>query len=510
MKCTQWNYLLCVFFLQLIFIPHTSFSQKENNIWMMSQDLPNYNCGIDFNNGAPDTFSLLRDMDIFLLNASICDTSGMLLFYTNGQYISNRNHDTLLNSIDFNPGWLTDYYAPYGMGLPQGIFIIPRPGHPGKYFVFHESGEIVNVDGLMVSQATHLSCSMIDMTLDGGMGGIDPAFKNVTVIDDTLIYGRLTGVKHANGRDWWIVAHRSDSDLYYKLLITPDSIYGPYHQNIGRNDKWEHFTQQCAFSPGGDKYVIELSVDKQSLYNVIDLLDFDRCTGEFSNERHIEIQDSFLLAPGCSFSPDSRFLYISNQISIFQYDTWDSLINLNAIKVAQWDSFVSPLKTKFYYHLLAPDNKIYISTSEGTNVLHFIDNPNQQGIGCNVVQNSFFLPSNNNEAMPNAANYNLGPLNGSLCDTVYNGIAEILKDKQKINVFPNPASNEISIALHPENFDEQIQIQDMTGRILLSTLISKTISSATIDLSKLSRGSYILTLKDKFSATKQCQFNIVR
>ena len=98
-------------------------AQKENNVWMLGNQQPNNNCGIDFNSGNPDTFSLTRNMDFFLLNASICDSSGVLLFYTNGQYIANRNHDTLLNSRDFNPGWLTNYYSPYGMGFHKELLL---------------------------------------------------------------------------------------------------------------------------------------------------------------------------------------------------------------------------------------------------------------------------------------------------------------------------------------------------------------------------------------------------
>ena len=65
------------------------------------------------------------------------------------------------------------------------------------------------------------------MNLDSGLGGIVENKKNIFIIQDTLTLGRLTGVKHANGRDWWIMIHRYYSDEYYKLLVTPDKIYGP-------------------------------------------------------------------------------------------------------------------------------------------------------------------------------------------------------------------------------------------------------------------------------------------
>lgn len=495
--------ILSVFFS--VFICSCSFAQKENNVWMLGNQQPNNNCGLDFNSGSPDTFSVTRNLDFFLLNASICDTSGALLFYTNGQYIANRNHDTLSNSRDFNPGWLTNVYAPYGMGLPQGAFIIPRPNHYGQYYVFHESGELCDVSGRTVSQPTHLSCSMVDMSLDGGLGGIDPNFKNKFVINDTLIYGRMTGTRHANGRDWWVVVHRSDSDMYYKLLVTPDSIYGPYPQNIGCQDHWEQFTQQCAFSPDGSKYIIQLTVDSAATHNIIDLLDFDRCTGEFSNHRDIVIPDSILLSPGTSFSPNSRYLYVSNQIEIYQYDTWDPFMNANVQLVAQWDSFVSPLKTKFYFHFLAPDGRIYISTSEGSNVFHYIENPDLLGLACNVIQNSFFLPTVNNFCMPNAPNFSLGPLTGSLCDTINTVVEQTEISSPALNLTYQSAWQSVIVnASRLKGVKAKIYLTDISGRILFADEGKTTAGyfSKNIPMENLAAGIYLVTIvteKEKVS-----------
>jgi hypothetical protein len=459
----------------LFFNNHLLFAQKENNIWMMSFELPNHNSGIDFNSGSPDTFAVYRDLSMFLTNASICDTNGQLLFYTNGCRINNRNHDTLFNSDGFNPGWLTNYYQPDGMGLPQGMFVIPKPGNYGQYYLFHESGELVLVDSHLVSQPINLSYCIIDMALDSGRGGIVDSLKNIPIINDTLIYGRLTGVKHGNGRDWWVLAHRSDSDLYYTLLITPDTILGPFSQNIGSFHRWEKLTQQAVFSPTGDKYAIELTVDKQTLFNVIDLFDFDRCSGMLSNFRSITVPDSFSLALGCSFSPNGRYLYVSTSRNIYQYDTWIVNVDSTVKHVAEWDSFVSPAKTIFYYHLLAPDGKIYITTVQASNVLHYINDPDQPDTLCNVIQNSFFLPALNNFCMPNAPNYGLGKLMGSNCDTLGAGIAEFHSNDFHFEVFPNPTSGNEQVTFEyilPNNKEGILDVFDINMRKVYSARLS--------------------------------------
>src|SRR5512138_1355794 len=81
------------------------FCQGFTNIWQLGYDsdtLPE--CLIDFSSGAAIASTINRPMSFTATNASICDSSGQLLFYTNGVYVANKNHDTLLNGSGLNPG----------------------------------------------------------------------------------------------------------------------------------------------------------------------------------------------------------------------------------------------------------------------------------------------------------------------------------------------------------------------------------------------------------------------
>lgn len=69
------------------------------------------------------------------------------------------------------------------------------------------------------------------MSLDGGLGGIVPGKKDLIAYYDTLIYGRLTAVKHGIGRDWWVIDHKSNTNIYNKLLVTPDTMILYQQQN---------------------------------------------------------------------------------------------------------------------------------------------------------------------------------------------------------------------------------------------------------------------------------------
>ena len=191
----------CLFIINLSSI--TLFAQKENNQWIIgTYGPPTKHTLVDFNNITPAVDSVYSSLFFFLTNASICDSSGQLLFYTNGHVVYNRIHDSLFNTTGINPGWATNYYEPYGMGIPQGAFIIPRPEFYSQYLLFYESAENVTLDSVPGTSPINLAYSIIDMNLDGGLGGIIPGNKNLIAVNDTLVYGRITGVKHANGRDW--------------------------------------------------------------------------------------------------------------------------------------------------------------------------------------------------------------------------------------------------------------------------------------------------------------------
>src|SRR6185503_20546152 len=161
------------FLLLFLFICLNAHAQNRTNVWMMGYNYTQVypDLGFDFFDDTLHQFNFQRPMGFFLTNASICDTNGNLLFYTNGITIENANHDTLNNSIEFNPGWTTDYYdnGVTGLGLEGGAIIIPRPEHPDQYYLFSESGEIFTMPFGSDINPLELRYSLIDMTLDGGL-----------------------------------------------------------------------------------------------------------------------------------------------------------------------------------------------------------------------------------------------------------------------------------------------------------------------------------------------------
>ncbi|MEO0311276.1 MAG: hypothetical protein RIQ89_933, partial [Bacteroidota bacterium] len=181
------KYVLGFFFLMVVQLN----AQNRDKVWMLGF-YANQNMGISFDNGSVDTFSLIRDLGFFITNASICDTAGNLLFYTNGQLLYNRFHQPMLNSSNFNPGTATfdPGLYPYGLNIEQGVLVLPHPDSSNLYDLFHISSEYFPAYNVNQAQPLNLMHTVIDMNLDSGKGGIT-SIKNEVIISDTLSHGGL-------------------------------------------------------------------------------------------------------------------------------------------------------------------------------------------------------------------------------------------------------------------------------------------------------------------------------
>jgi len=144
------NYELKVIMVVLILFvtPLFLFSQKEVNIWYFGNG-----AGLDFDSGAPVA---LTDGAVVVAGgvATVADTNGSLLFYTDGFNIFNRNHFIMPNGSG----------AIVGGQVGQDVVIIPHPGSDSLYYMF-------------IWDVYSIKYSLIDISLDGGLGDIVPGTK---------------------------------------------------------------------------------------------------------------------------------------------------------------------------------------------------------------------------------------------------------------------------------------------------------------------------------------------
>ena len=215
-------------------------------------------------------------------------------------------------------------------------------------------------------------------------------------------------------------------------------------------------------------------------------------SGDLSNPVAISVVDGNLVPTGCAFSPSGQYLYICTNEHVYQFDTYAADINASKIIVATYDGYVSGLHSTFFMMQLAPDHKIYISTWEGTDVMHVINDPDSSGLSCNLVQHQLRLPSFNSQGLPNLPNYDLGSMIGSVCDSLVSGIQNTAPSKE-INLFPNPAHDKMYVTLNQKI--KSVTVLNTLGEVLpVNFSFTKNSEYIEINTSPLSQGIYFLEL----------------
>lgn len=398
------------------------------------------------------------DIEIYhyAANASICDSAGNLLFYTNGVYVADSAHQPMENS-EIDLGLLTGG-SDEGVNIPQIVLILPLPENQDIYYLFYKALYYATPQ----SFGSKFYYSIIDMSIKNGLGGV--LEKDHLVMEGVYFHwGQITACRHANGRDWWILLAETDSNRYYRYLLTPGGLEEFGFQEIGITVPIG--VGQAVFSPDGTKYGRLDLVDLEA-GGYIDIYDFDRCEGLLSNQIQINYIDSSG-AGGLAFSPNSRFLYVPSTNHIFQYDLEAIDIPASKVIVGVYDGFMSPFWASFFMAQLAPDGKIYVNAPNGVNVMHVINNPNEKGLACDFAQHSIELPTYNAFSLPNYPYFNLGALEGSPCDTLgTSSVTEASAHKLVVSLFPNPVEEEIQVRLsRPLLRDGVFRVYDSIGRL---------------------------------------------
>ncbi len=410
------------------------------------------------------------------------------MFYTNGCDIAGADDEILENGETINPGyvhqWQCDQNNYYTAGYQSSI-TLPLPGSNSVYYLFHKRTIIVNNPFDVLTDK--LLFSVVDMSLNNGKGRV--ISKNVELMSDSLAFGEMTAVKHANGTDWWLITPRDHSNTFYVFLFTKDGIVDTLEQSLGiKQPVNASGGMQVVFSPDGSKYFRSVPSGPILMY------DFDRTTGQFTqfDSIHIDYKNWPSIANGCAVSPNSRFFYVCAELNIFQFDLWAGDISSSQVTVAEWDGFVAPVATIFGQSQLGPDCKIYVSTID-SKYYHVINSPDEPGLACNVTQHSFLFPTSTGASIPFFPNYRLGPIDnpGLPCSPVVSTSSQTAP-LPGFTVFPNPVSTMLSIV--PKwQFDGQgrFRLFDVAGCLVRDLEFDASVPATEISVSGITGGVYI-------------------
>jgi len=232
------------------------------------------------------------------------------------------------------------------------------------------------------------------------------------------------------------------------------------------------------------------------MYSGIEILQFDRCSGTFTNPIH-DIVDS-MYCGGVCFSPNSKLLYVSTYLHVYQYNLEDT--NMTATKkiVASFDGFASPLpqcNATFYASWLAPDDKIYIIAQNCCDFVTVINSPDSLDSLCNIMPHNVKLNGINTWTIPNYPNYELGPEAGTICDSLGLGYELVYKNKNKTWFAPNPATDKVYINYRlPTNEIATVTIYDVLGKHILSKQLFGYFDNVQIDISDFNEGIFLVQI----------------
>ena len=411
--------LLLIFLLSILH--NLCYAQLETSVWYFGS-----NAGLDFKSEIPTILT-----DGALLNwegvASFSDSLGNLLMYTDGKTIWNRQHTPMPNGTDLigSPG------------STECAIIVPWPGSKTKYYVF-----VVAENG-----KGPLSYSVVDMTMDDGMGDVTNA-KNVVLED--LVVEKVTAIRHSNCKDFWLLTrvtgrnndenHTANTEgtsvIEYLVDETGIVVSSRKAFDVGSLDysladffkSLDSFDSQddhpCAVgymrvSPNG-QYIAcatsaRVNVGGHDFYSILDLYKFDPATGEVS--KYQTFYDPWTELYGVEFSNDASKLYYSTLYYVYQLDLtlppdeiqesavqvgyydYESFgipqipLDIQPYDYATWDEYKYALEMKTPHAgalQLAINGKIYLSQNN-CEYLGVIENPRGKGEACNFNTRGQYL-----------------------------------------------------------------------------------------------------------------------
>ena len=363
--------LLLISILLLLSI-HSYSQHKEANVWYFG-----IHAGLNFNTGEP-VVSNGFNFPTLMGSATISDTNGNFLIYTNGRDIFNRDNLYMLNGEK-----LAGYLDPFAT---QKAVILQKPGSDHLYYVF-TVGRGTNATGGLFGLWYHI----VDMHGDNGMGEVIERDVFLSAAYDAQ--EKLYAVKHENNEDIWIITRKIMDHQFASFLLSSSG--------LNTNPVLSDALVMPFNGSDNTKGYLKVSYDKKYLMaaylfsqpsGIVDICKFDAATGAIDYlyyEMKLNDLGEKLIPFGIEFSPDSKFVYIAYRdvaffneerfIYIYQYDMQfvenANLFNQSAILIHQGKG--NGLQ-------LATDGKIYCtflhSPEHHVSVIH---KPWERGVACN-------------------------------------------------------------------------------------------------------------------------------
>ena len=353
------------------------FGQLQNNNWVFG-----YGARVNFSGPIP-VGSSNAAINSNESTASVSDpNTGQLLFYTDGRKVWNANNQVMPNGANLLGGFYNS--------CTQGALIVPFAEDNQRYYLF----TLEELEALSLSPVVDngLRYSVVDMTLNGGLGDVQVATINTPLAND--LTEKLIVIRSTEIQGFWVIAHKKNANEFLAWKIDACGVSTqPVASTVGSNFASAPFGATEAWSgamdasPDGNR--IGMPVDWSDR---IEFFDFNKTTGVVSNPLTVNVTDDsnlpFLRKYGACFSPDGSKFYYTNINSVYQLNlsTYTSAAIASSITL-----IYSPILEPNGYPCLqieqAPNNKLYVAIGNAGR-LDEISNPNTLGLGCAYVTNA--------------------------------------------------------------------------------------------------------------------------
>lgn len=413
--------------------------------------------------------------------ASISDSSGQLLFFTNGCVVADANGQILNNGEGINPGPVHDWVCDKtGYIVQKGAMILPVPDSPNLFYLFHL--------GAVYETTTALNLGPFYYTV------IDGTTNSVASKNNVLLSGKLepfSVVRHGNGRDWWILMPEWGTGKIHVFLFGSGGISDSSIQETGvvMNGKR---VGAPTFSQDGTKYA-RFHTD-QGVF----IADFNRCSGLLENFQFMPTPFPLLLGGGVAFSPNNQKIYTASQSTLYEIDlsipapTWDTLFYV-------FDNYT--WGTTLHHLQYGPNGKLFFNTHSRADYLSTLTFP-ETGAPPSFQFKSLPLRVKNARSLPHFPNFRLFDLPGSPCDTLgintpVSATAPLEKELGWFVVSPNPAQDQVRLTVDPVwTLKEAVQYQifNALGSLVHKGKVEKGVNEQHVGLKGLPNGVYFFQL----------------
>ena len=275
---------------------------------------------------------------------------------------------------------------------------------------------------------------------------------------DTLIDRLFEHVSHPQ-EGWWGLSKSAVSNRIVRWRVFEDTILLIDPIEVGQPGfRREGAALDLTFRPKGDAFAISGSDHGLDLYY------FDRVTGEVSLWDEIDGSfdpdfEPYFNGTRCEWSADGRYLYVTTEANLYQFDTEASDIAASAVQIN--DPASIPFPGSYFQIERGPDCRIYVARSGVGKTISVIDKPSRPGRACDLKDNGLVLPNWYFVSIPEFPEYSLWAkdrvarglapiIDTAVCDSSIApfdyfdftvGTTDVIVEAENLQISPNPASS---------------------------------------------------------------------